>query len=98
MVGGLEKFREAFADFSDNFVIIGGTACDEEFRRSMINGAFTSNLDKMIECLPIDYWIYGHSHRNIEAEIHETKMLTNQLGYVFANEHIDFNRKKFIEV
>ena len=29
MVGGLEKFREVFADFSDNFVIIGGTACDE---------------------------------------------------------------------
>lgn len=70
----------------------------EEFRGSTINGAFTSNLDKMIESLPINYWIYGHSHRNIEAEISETKMLTNQLGYVFANEHIDFNREKFIEV
>ena len=70
----------------------------EEFNGSMINGAFTSNLDKMIESLPIDYWIYGHSHRNIETEIGGTKMLTNQLGYVFADEHIDFNRKKFIEL
>ena len=70
----------------------------EEFRGSMINGGFTSNLDKMIESLSVNYWIYGHSHRNIETEIGETKMLTNQLGYVFANEHIDFNRKKFIEV
>lgn len=69
-----------------------------EFRGSMLNGAFTSNLDKIIESLPIDYWIYGHSHRNIEAEIAGTKMLTNQLGYVFANEHSDFNRKKFIDV
>ena len=29
MVGGLGKFREAFANFFDNFVIIGGTACEE---------------------------------------------------------------------
>jgi len=25
---GLEKFREAFEDYSENYVIIGGTACD----------------------------------------------------------------------
>lgn len=25
---GLEKFREAFAEFPDNYVVIGGTACD----------------------------------------------------------------------
>ena len=25
---GLDKFKESFADFSDNYVIIGGTACD----------------------------------------------------------------------
>ena len=25
---GLEKFREAFAGFSDNYVVIGGTACN----------------------------------------------------------------------
>ena len=27
---GLEKFREAFKDYSENYVIIGGTACDIE--------------------------------------------------------------------
>lgn len=69
-----------------------------EFRGSMINGAFTSDLDKIIEDLPINYWIYGHSHRNIELEIGGTKMLTNQLGYVFANEHRDFRRNKFLEI
>ena len=25
---GLDKFREAFEAYSDNYVIIGGTACD----------------------------------------------------------------------
>lgn len=70
----------------------------DEFQGSMINGAFTSDLDKMIESLPIDYWIYGHSHRNIETEIGGTAMLTNQLGYVFAKEHKDFKRDKFLEI
>ena len=28
MVKGLEKFKEYFAGFEDNYVIIGGTACD----------------------------------------------------------------------
>lgn len=28
MVTGVERFREAFEDFVDNYIIIGGTACD----------------------------------------------------------------------
>lgn len=70
----------------------------EEFIGSRINGAFTSDLNKMLELLPIDYWIYGHSHRNIEKEIGRTKCVSNQLGYVFANEHGDFYLDKVIEV
>lgn len=26
-VNGLDKFKEYFSDFKDNYVIIGGTAC-----------------------------------------------------------------------
>ncbi|MDR1896120.1 MAG: hypothetical protein LBR10_04930 [Prevotellaceae bacterium] len=29
MVKGLEKFRTYFRDFAENYVIIGGTACNE---------------------------------------------------------------------
>ena len=32
--------------------------------------------------------IYGHSHTNIDAEINGTKVICNQMGYVFDNEHI----------
>ncbi|MEM9885795.1 MAG: hypothetical protein AAF849_07880 [Bacteroidota bacterium] len=43
-------------------------------------------------------WIYGHSHGNRKAfEIGETKLLTNQLGYVEMGEHFLFNRKAVIE-
>lgn len=69
-----------------------------EFKGSLINGAFTSDLNSLMESLPIDYWIYGHSHRNIDKEIGGVKCVCNQLGYVFDGEHMDFVRDKVIEI
>ena len=34
-----------------------------------------------------EYWIYGHSHRNINDVIGKTQCVSNQLGYVFSGEH-----------
>lgn len=28
MVRGIEKFKDFFKDFADNYIIIGGTACE----------------------------------------------------------------------
>ncbi|WP_455586532.1 hypothetical protein [Bacteroides sp.] len=35
MVTGIDKFKEYFAQYEDNYIIIGGTACDmiEVFER-----------------------------------------------------------------
>lgn len=70
----------------------------DEFKGSRINGAFASDLNLLIETLPLDYWIYGHSHRNIDSEIGGTKIVLNQLGYVFANETDTFEPDKYIEI
>ena len=48
MVGGLGKFREAFADFSDNFVIIGGTACDEVLSGTEMIPRATLDIDIVV--------------------------------------------------
>lgn len=71
-----------------------------EFRDSLINGAFTVELGDYISESDIDYWIYGHSHRNIDAQIVKTHILSNQLGYVSNGEYIKngFSTGKFIEV
>ena len=57
-----------------------------EFQNSSINGAFTVELGNFIAESRIDYWIYGHSHRNIKAQIGNTVIMSNQLGYVSDNE------------
>ena len=48
----------------------------------------------------VDYWIYGHTHfaGGSGTKIGGTALLCNQLGYVFQNEHLDFDRRACIEV
>lgn len=59
----------------------------KEFNGSLINGAFAVELGDYISESGIDYWIYGHSHRNIDAQIGKTKIISNQLGYVSHGEY-----------
>ena len=63
-----------------------------EFKGSPLNGAFTVELGGFIADSPIEYWIYGHSHRNINKVIGNTRCICNQLGYVFSNEHTSFDK------
>ncbi len=72
----------------------------EEFRDSIINGAFIVELGEYIAQSGIDYWIYGHSHRNIDTQIGSTRILSNQLGYISYGElHINgFDPSKSISV
>lgn len=70
----------------------------KEFECSSANGAFTVEHGDFIADSRIDYWIYGHSHRNINKMIGSTRCVSNQLGYVFQNEHGSFNPMAVIEV
>lgn len=45
---GLDKFREAFAGFSDNYVIIGGTACDIIMTGTVVRPRATHDIDMIV--------------------------------------------------
>lgn len=70
----------------------------DEYKGSPLNGAFTVELGGYIAQSRIEYWIYGHSHRNINRVIGRTQCVSNQLGYVFNNEQGTFSRDCFIEI
>ena len=71
----------------------------EEFKNSILNNAFCVEKTNFILNNTIDYWIYGHSHRNKDDfKIGETKMITNQLGYIGLDEHYLFDSEKVIEI
>lgn len=69
-----------------------------EFKGSAANGAFTVELFDFIVNSDIEYWVFGHSHRNIEATIGNTLCVCNQLGYVHVGEHTLFSHNRIFEI
>jgi len=45
---GLDKFREAFRTFSDNYVVIGGTACEITMTGTTIRPRATHDIDMIV--------------------------------------------------
>ncbi len=45
---GLDKFREAFAEYSDNYVVIGGTACDIIMTNTIVRPRATHDIDMIV--------------------------------------------------
>jgi predicted phosphohydrolase len=66
---------------------------------SVLNQAFAVDLDKLLIAIGPDYWLFGHHHQNIaEFTVGKTKLITNQLGYVQAREHLHFDEAKVLEI
>lgn len=101
----LEFIQNALATKSNNKTIVVThhaptfVKYPEKYVNSKINEAFATNLTDLIQDSTIDYWIYGHHHSNIgEFQIGNTKLVTNQLGYVKYNENSGYNNKAIISL
>lgn len=69
------------------------------FRNSPINDAFAVELQDFIETCGAQYWLYGHHHCNVaDFTIGNTRMITNQLGYVHEGQHKRFRTDAVIEL
>jgi predicted phosphohydrolase len=70
-----------------------------QYKGDALNEAFAVELFDWIEFSNINYWAYGHHHSNTpEFSIGNTKLITNQMGYVQRNEHRKFEPNKCIEI
>ncbi|MBQ5564540.1 MAG: hypothetical protein IIT39_14300 [Clostridia bacterium] len=54
---GIEKFKEFFADYTDQYVLIGGAACDILFSNNFVDFRVTKDLDivLIVEALTRDF-------------------------------------------
>jgi predicted phosphohydrolase len=70
-----------------------------KFRGDVLNGAFAVELHDLIEQTQPDYWIFGHIHAKVtDFNIGNTKLISNQLGYVSQGENIHFLTDLVLEV
>ena len=71
----------------------------EQYKGDVLNEAFAVELHDLIESSNIACWVYGHHHTNTpEFSIGNTRLITNQLGYVQQNEHRLFETNKVVEI
>jgi len=71
----------------------------KEYKGDPLNEAFAIELHDFIESSGIQFWLFGHHHRNLaDFNIGATRMITNQLGYVNYGEQGRFDVGKTIEV
>ncbi len=69
------------------------------YKGDSLNSAFATELGEYIADSRINIWIFGHSHSNINAQLGETKLLCNQMGYVAYGEHCrGFDSGKYVEL
>ena len=73
------------------------TASDR-FKGDLLNYAYFSNLEDIIETYKPNYWIYGHQHDALEIVIDNTVLINNSYGY--RNYEVDkgYNKEFIIEV
>lgn len=70
-----------------------------EYKDDPINEAFIVELQDFIFKSKVDYWIFGHSHKNIKpVRINKTVLLTNQLGYVMLTGDNNFKTDACFEI
>lgn len=71
----------------------------DKYKGDVLNDAFAVELYDFIEKSKINYWIFGHHHQNIpDFKIGDTMLVTNQVGYVKYNEHLQFMNNRVIEL
>ena len=51
MVKGLDTFRRYFADYEEQYVLIGGAACDILFESNEVNFRATRDLDMVLSSI-----------------------------------------------
>jgi predicted phosphohydrolase len=68
-----------------------------QYKGDVLNEGFATELYDFIESSEISYWGFGHHHCNMpEFQIGETRLVTNQLGYVKHGEHELFDYGRYI--
>ena len=68
-----------------------------KYKGDVLNEAFATELYDFIETSNIDFWAYGHHHFNTpDFFIGNTRLATNQLGYVKHLENELFQLGRFI--
>jgi len=59
------------------------------YENNILNPAFASNLESLMDQKRVQYWIHGHTHDNFDYEVNGTRVLCNSRGYRSHDESLN---------
>lgn len=84
---GLNKFREAFEAYSENYVIIGGTACDIVMSGTVVRSRATHDIDiiviveKMTAEFASHFWQFIREGGYLPKNVNSIKVNNRNMNY-----------------
>ncbi len=60
-----------------------------EYQGDELSPYFINNLDDFIAETKPSAWLFGHTHYNIDTNVHESRLVSNQLGYLRETTHFE---------
>ena len=70
----------------------------EKWEGSDLNAFYMTDLEHIIRKYDIDAWVHGHTHDNVDVEVHETRILCNPMGYHGICLNQDFNENLCLDL
>jgi len=92
--------NELEKNFEGKIIILSHhVPCFISSTKNALDCAYYNDLENLIiEHNNIFLWAFGHIHKKIDKKIGNARILSNPLGYVDEQEHINFDRSLIIEI
>ncbi len=68
------------------------------YQDNILNPAFASDLECLMDEKRVKYWIHGHTHDNFDYEVNGTRVLCNSRGYLADSDFGDFQLEQTINL
>jgi len=59
------------------------------YQDDILNPAFASDLESLMDEKKVQYWIHGHTHDNFDYEVNGTRVLCNSRGYTSYSDSLN---------
>jgi len=69
-----------------------------EYKADKLSPAYCSHLDVMLDEFGPQLWIHGHTHYNVDYQVGQTRVLSNQRGYVPEERVKTFDENFIVEI
>ena len=70
----------------------------EMYRNSILNSAYGTDYEDMVEAIGPNLWIFGHTHLSQDFTIGNTRLVCNPRGYVNYDVNPDFSKDMVVEI